>query len=193
MPRYAFSPSKQNPVSAQPLLPELENRVKMAKTVSISGDALSTQRFIEPKQTSPDDFIPKNEMTVRTFFKMLDRILSGFYLFYFLPALVWIIFRIRCKKWTSEETILLAIPVLHALLIAAQIAFSEHRFYFTPRYALPLSPLFCGWTACAVLWIYEYSKRFPLPETLHEKLTILACVLFCIGLYADGLSPEIRE
>lgn len=123
---------------------------------------------------------------------LLGNVLSGFFLWYFLPALAVIVIRIRRGKWRSEETILLAVPLLHTLFLVVQIAIADGWLLFPRRYPTPLVPLFCGWTATAFLWCSDrLRERFGGPVPKRAEWTV--CILVLIGLYAYGLLPEIQE
>lgn len=135
----------------------------------------------------------ENYLEPRHFLRVLYNFIRGSFIYFFFPILFMICWRIYKKEWTREETIVLLVPVIHALLIFLQVLIADGRAWVTDRYLLALSPLLFGWAALAMEWGYDYSKQWLKRDLLHKRLTIALSVILLVLLYVDSISAEIRS
>lgn len=135
----------------------------------------------------------ENYLEPRHFLRVFYNFIRGSFIYLFFPTLFMICWRIYKKEWKKEETIVLLVPVIHALLIFLQVLIADGRAWVTDRYLLAMSPMLFGWAAMAFEWAYDYSKQWLKRDLLHKRLTIgIAVTLMCL-LYVDAISAEIRS
>ncbi len=122
------------------------------------------------------------------FFESLGK---GFYPVFAIPALLAIGWRLRRKLWRTEETIVLATVLIHAVLVVLQMVIFERKLYVSDRYLTTVSPLLFGWTAWGgvVLWEWLRSRyvRIFRPALAAGLLTVGG-----VALLIDAAMPTIR-
>jgi len=160
--------------------------------IPIQGPIAKSIKTQAPKKLVMPPVETTKYLSCKALLKMVRDFFAAFYLWYFIPALAVIFFRIRRKQWTGEDTIILLVPLVHSLLLAVQILVSDRWFFFPKRYSLAVVPLFCGWTARAILYLYDFLKERMKPEIL-KRLIPGIMIIAAVGLYAYGLLPEIHE
>lgn len=166
--------------------------VVQAPRAVVSPDEASAERL---REDLPAFF----SFSWKSFSAMVWDFFRGQYLYYLIPALAMIVLRIRRKKWTTEETILLLVPLLHGFLLVLQNAIANGWFLHVRRYYLPVSPLICGWTALALLFLYDKTRQAAEKAGKPELLSFHSCVsalLFAVlagALLFDSLAPEVRK
>lgn len=135
----------------------------------------------------------ENYLTPRHFLMAFSKMIQGGHIYFIFPALLVIVLRICKKQWKTEETILLLVPVLHALLIFLQVLIADGRAWLTERYLLALSPMMLCWAGIALEAVYDFTKKWLNNDPLHKKLTAAVSVLLLCLLYVDSISAEIRS
>lgn len=140
----------------------------------------------------------------------LGAICEGLYGYYAAFALLGVIIRIRQKKWRPEESILAAMLLIHTFGVLVQIILFDRSLYVSSRYLEPAIALECGWTACAIVflwgWVQSYAvTRRPAVNVpkINRILTgvTLGCILISLfyaylPLYAywfNGRKKMLRE
>lgn len=121
----------------------------------------------------------------------LISIFKGFYPYFAIPALFFVIYRIRKGLWTSPETLLLLFIFIHVVLETLQILIGTKVLYMSRRYLLPCAPLLFGWFAWGIA---GFLRRF------RCSCNVVSRVIFYIilsGMTAvlliDGLMPTIKN
>ncbi|UDQ96951.1 hypothetical protein AAEX28_01835 [Lentisphaerota bacterium WC36G] len=122
------------------------------------------------------------------FGEYLKNIFTGCYPYYLFLALIVIVYRIKRKLWTKEETILLSGCVIHTFGILAQIKIFHNQYYVSPRYLLPAMPLYFGWVAIGALFVINFLRQI-----VNIKLIKFIIIIGMFGLIADGAGPLIKS
>ena len=86
---------------------------------------------------------------------LLDQLFKGFYPLYFMLYVPVIFFRMRKKKWTGNESMLLISGVGHTLIILGVLGCA----WTQKRYIIAALPLFLGWTAMGFFQVWEKANQ----------------------------------
>lgn len=186
---YAFGGNPADRIQKQQI--ESANELPTQATPEAEAEALERMRKITP--LAPPDPVSELNANFSDWLKLLWDVTGGLYLYFLIPAAVGIFLRLWRKKWSAEETVLLAVPLLHALLIAGQIAVFDKKLFFSSRYGLPLAPLFCGWTAVAFFALYHAAGKWTFSAPIRKKVFTFAGCILALALFADSLAPVIRD
>jgi hypothetical protein len=119
--------------------------------------------------------------------EFLIAVFKGTYPIFSAFALLVIIYRIRQRRWTVCETVLLAIFILSFLLQIFQSLAGIRELFISRRYLLPFAPLMFGWSAWGLVELYR-----KLPMKWH-KYVWGAAACFMIFLIWDGARPTIKS
>jgi len=184
------------PVPEIRYIPILKKVLNTAQTETPFLTAPATAMTLEQKQETvrilsrSENLVPEhhNDGIYQHFFADL---IAGFYPEFGLLALAGIVLRIRRKKWTPEETILLSALLLHAALLVLQIRISDHVWYMSRRYLLPVVPLEFGWAGWIVIELWNQLKKYAPGLTGRPIATVLICGV-AIGLYVHAFQRVIK-
>ena len=119
---------------------------------------------------------------------MIEPLLKGCYPYFSLFAIAIIIWRIRTKRWTMQETIVALALLLHGVLEILQLWIGDGKFAMHRRYLLPVAPLFFVWTAYGMVELYQY---YDLGK--YKKWLFVAIAISALFLFYDGIRPSLRH
>ena len=98
-------------------------------------------------------------------------------------CIVGFIIKLLQKKWSTRQSILLALFLFWGFLPAIQILVTEHRFYVSERYILPATPLLLGWSITTLQGYAGVLKKI-LPKWLALTIFWICCTSFIpLGVY----------
>ena len=117
---------------------------------------------------------------------MIIPLLKGCYPYFSLFAIVIMIWRIRTKRWTGQETIVALALLLHGTLEILQLWLGDGKFAMHRRYLLPVAPLFFVWTAYGMAEIYQYYKLRK-----YKKCLFIVIAISILLLLFDGARPSL--
>ena len=124
---------------------------------------------------------------------MIDFIMSvfkGMYPYFSIPAFIIVLYRIKRKFWTSEETILLLFVFFHVAIEIFQILVGAQILYMSRRYLLPCAPIIFGWLAWGIVHLF-----IPYIKTQRHRfysIAVFIAVIIMLLLIFDGARPVIR-
>ena len=119
---------------------------------------------------------------------MIIAVFKGCYPYFSLLAICVIIWRIKLKLWSRQETIVLTCFTTHLLLEILQVIIGDGKWEISRRYLLPAAPLLFSWTAYGI-WILYQKYCLHLPRWNVWGGIILMAIL---SLY-DGLLPSLKN
>ena len=100
------------------------------------------------------------------------------YLLFIIPVLF---VRIRNRKLSPEEFILLLALLIHTIAVIGQIAIADKELSIYKRYLILASPLSFGWAAIGMRWLYDRVRKFlKLKYRSIAKASITGFIIFFI-------------
>jgi len=115
--------------------------------------------------------------------------MKGCYPYFSVIAVIVIYLRMKNRKWTAAETIVLLAIAVHILLESIQIIIGDGKFYMSRRYLLPAAPLFFIWTAKGLKEVHEKYCN-SMPRKILAGIFVSAMVSFLIF---DGIKPCVKN
>jgi len=110
----------------------------------------------------------------------------------FLPfAILGIVFRLRQKKWTSLQTVVFALFLLHQISVVWQIILFDRYLYVSSRYLLPATPLLFGWVVYCITTLWHRGKQY-LPKPATRAMGCVLIMVTAFAFYADTVKPVWR-
>ncbi len=109
-----------------------------------------------------------------------------------LPALIALAFRLRDRRFSSGEMLLLAFIAVHTGVTAAQLFLSDQTLTFSVRYLLPVSPLGFGWTYCGIAVLAGLTARC-LPRISIRAATAVLLSAYVAGALFHCLGPILKD
>lgn len=116
---------------------------------------------------------------------------DSFYPEFGIMALLGIAVRLLKKRWSREETILLCALILHTVLLIAQIRISDHYWYVSRRYLLPVTALEFGWAGWFAVWLWDKIEYY-LPILGRWHFAMIAVCSTAIGLHVHAYNRVIK-
>ena len=89
----------------------------------------------------------------------LKNLLKGLYPPYLIFIIPVLFVRIRNKKLSPEEIILLLALLIHTFGMIGQIAIADKRLFIYKRYLIVATPLTYGWAAIGLRWLFDKVKK----------------------------------
>ncbi len=115
--------------------------------------------------------------------RLFVEIFKGFYPLYLLLYLPVILWRWRRRQWTTTESLLLAVALLHTVILVAALGGT----WVQKRYVIAALPLLTGWTAIGFFGLFGFARA----KTRASKLRFLPAtvvVLVALGLLWSATS-----
>ncbi|MCJ8329126.1 MAG: glycosyltransferase family 39 protein [Lentisphaeria bacterium] len=178
-------------------VPELRLGIIMSKNMPFLYNEKATIPFGKTKVISAKKHrqkrIPQKTKSTekQSFGDFILQSFKGFFPYFSLFAIPIIYSRIRDKKWTAEESIVLVTLLGHYILLILQIFISDGKLFVTRRYMLPVAPLAFGWTALFLIQTWEHSiKKYPIAT---PKVGLVLGVLLMMVLCNDSALPVVKQ
>ncbi len=123
-------------------------------------------------------FRKRKKNKIKDFWKNLFKGLYPQYLLLIIPVLF---VRIRNRKLSSEELILLLALLIHTIGMIGQIAIADKELFIYKRYLIVATPLSFGWAAIGLRWLYDrVRKLLKLKYRWIAKAIIAGFIIFSI-------------
>jgi 4-amino-4-deoxy-L-arabinose transferase-like glycosyltransferase len=129
----------------------------------------------------------KAKNRIKDFWKNL---IKGFYPQYLLLIIPVLFFRIKKKKFSYEELILLMIVLIHTVGMIGQIAIADKKLFIYKRYLIVAAPLTFGWAAIGLRWLYDKTRRF---SKLKYRWITKAVIIILITLSVLDAWSRVRK
>ena len=108
------------------------------------------------------------------------------------PALIGAAVRLRDKRLSPAERLLLVIIAVHTLVVVNQIVLYDRTVMFSIRYLVPVSPLGFGWTFCGVCAIAVLLGRY-IPGVKTRPATTVLLAAYVFGALFHCLGPLLKD
>lgn len=172
--------------SSRPAVPEPEKKSQpLPSEKSVAGKSTLYQRTAQHQNLNK---VKEYEGFYKEF---LSGVIGGFFPPLGIFALLGILLRIRSRKWTAEESLVLAALLLHALLLIVQIRVAGEHFYMSRRYLITVVALEFGWSAYGVLRLYKFLAS-RLDFLRRRWLIVLLFLIPCVSLYLYAFQRTIK-